>query len=266
MYHVTNCSAQNARPNWNTIEPMSIANDETYDGDLLGLPLTSFTTTLFYRQNGRHILPSKSPYPRNIHGRSYSGRHPGHHRVKIKFYKHDYHIFLMATSDTVSTNVIQVHLLCIRRNGRDQFEDELYGILLHHYRERVLTEQMMVKYFPHGRANVYKGDSDNEAYKMFVNVHFTYPIDISHGHWDIVQKSSTIGTGRIDKTFSCIKLDDLRSLWCIKHYYKAVKDKVENLDNVPKIRQILAPAQSTLKSVFHQRDDELIDKLAQMIV
>ena len=261
MYHVTNQSAQNARPDWDTIEPVSIANDETYDGDLLGLPLASFTTTLFFRQNGRHVPPTKSPYPRNIHGKDYSGRH--HHRVKIKFYKNHYHIFLMATYETtVSSGATQIQLLCIKKHGRNQFEDEVYGILLQHYRGRELTEQTLDTYFPHGGANIYKGDSANEVYKMFINVHFTYPIDISIGaRWDIVQKSNLIGTGQIDEAFDGIQLDDLRSLWCIKHYFKALKDKVENLDNIPKIRQILAPSQSQLKSVFHQRDDELIDKL-----
>ena len=266
MYYVTNRSAQHDRPDWDTIEPMSIANDETYDGDLLGLPLASFTTTLFYRHTGRHTLPTKSPYPRNIHGKDHSGRH--HHRVKIKFYKHHYHIFLMATYETKgSRGAIQIQLLCIKKHGRDQIEDEVYGILLQHYRERELTEQTLDTYFPCGDANVYRGDSDIEVHKMFVNVHFTYPIDVRTGaHWDIVQKSNLIGTGKIDETFTCIRPDDLRSLWCIKHYFMALKDKVVNLDNIPKIRQILAPPQLQLKSLFHQRDDELIDKLAKMII
>ena len=120
----------------------------------------------------------------------------------------------------------------------------------------------MDTYFPHGGANVYRRDSANEVDQMFVNVHFTYPINVRTGaHWDTVQKSNLIGTGRIDEAFDGIQLDDLRSLWCIKCYFKALKNKVENLDNIPKIRQILAPSQSQLKSVFHQRDDELIDKL-----
>ena len=219
MYHVTNVSDQNPRPDWDAIEPVSIANDETYDGDLLGLPLASFSTTLFFQQNGRHSLPTKSPYPRNIHGKNHSGRH---HRVRIKFYKNHFHIFLMGTYETmVSSGATQVQLLCIRKHGRDQFEDGVYGILLQHYRERELTEQSLDKYFPCGGANVYKGDSDMEIYKMFVNVHFTYSIDVSSGaQWDVVQKSNSIGTGQIDETFDCIQLDDLRSLWCTKHYVK----------------------------------------------
>ena len=44
MYHVTNQSGRN-KPHWRTIKAQSIANDRTYDGHLLGLPLASFTTT-----------------------------------------------------------------------------------------------------------------------------------------------------------------------------------------------------------------------------
>ena len=63
MYHVTNVSAQNRRPDWHEIKPCSIANDKTYDGDLLGLPLASFTTTRY--DGGHRDMPTISPYPRN---------------------------------------------------------------------------------------------------------------------------------------------------------------------------------------------------------
>ena len=43
MYHVTK---EVKEPKWSKIEARCIANDKRYDGDLLGLPLASFTTTL----------------------------------------------------------------------------------------------------------------------------------------------------------------------------------------------------------------------------
>ena len=87
MYHVTN---QNARPDWDTIEPVSIANDETYDGNLLGLPLASFTTTLNEFPHNTIGLPTISPYPRNINPENmYTG---SYHRVKIQFIKNDHYI------------------------------------------------------------------------------------------------------------------------------------------------------------------------------
>ena len=120
----------------------------------------------------------------------------------------------------------QIQLLCIKKHGRNQFEDEVYGILLQHYRGRELTEQTLDTYFPRGGANVYRRDGANEVDRMFVNVHFTYPINIrTEAHWDTVQKSDLIGTGRIDEGFDGIQLDDLCSLWCIRHYFKALKDK-----------------------------------------
>lgn len=61
MYHVTNVCHKDdnqKHPKWNVIKP-NVANDATYDGHLVGLPVACFTTTLF---QGR--LPDQSPYPR----------------------------------------------------------------------------------------------------------------------------------------------------------------------------------------------------------
>ena len=60
MYHVTK---EVKDTKWSKIEARCIANDKTYDGDLLGLPLASFTTTL-NEYNGKIGLPTSSPYPR----------------------------------------------------------------------------------------------------------------------------------------------------------------------------------------------------------
>ena len=151
MYHVTKQREQDNRPNWDTIEPHSVANDKTYDGDILGLPLASFTTTL-NEYNDVIDLPTISPYPRNINRTFYSGNH---HRVKIKFNINHYCFFSMAENSTPS-NITQIQLLCIRKSDdRDSFEDKVYGILLQHYRKKKLTKQLLNKYFPNGQANVY---------------------------------------------------------------------------------------------------------------
>ena len=262
MYHVTK---ETINPNWSTIKACSIANDETYDGDLLGLPLASFTTT----QNeymGKIKLPTISPYPRNIGRVVYTG---SYRRVKIRFKMNDYHIFLMGKSSTsINNKISQIQLLCIRRsdNDRDQFEDEVYGILLKYYKDKKLTEQSLKKYFPDRQANVYKGQSRNEADRMFVNVHFTYDVDISVGvEWDTVSKLGGTGTGKIDHRFDDIKLDDLRSLWCMKHHFKTLNDKIIQLeDKKYETWKIMKPAQSALRKTFDQWENELIHKLGQM--
>ena len=134
MYHVTNQSAQNARPDWDTIEPVSIANNEKYDGNLLGLPLASFTTTQNEFRNTID-LPTISPYPRNINQNIYTG---SYHRVKIQFIKNDHYISLICVKHKVKFNCC-----ALKKHGRNQFEDEVYGILLQHYRGRELIEQTL---------------------------------------------------------------------------------------------------------------------------
>ena len=96
----------------------------------------------------------------------------------------DYHIFLMGEKITPSAKSsnknTQIQLLCIRRNDdeRDQFEDEVYGILLMYHRKQKLTERKLNKYFPSEQANVFNNSSHSEADRMFVNVHFTFDVDI----------------------------------------------------------------------------------------
>ena len=266
MYHVTNQSRRN-RPYWSTIKAQSIANDETYDGDLLGLPLASFTTTRNEYER-RITLPTISPYPRNTPKSEYIG---DHHRVKIKFKIEDYHIFLMGKKRISITNKIsQIQLLCIRRSDdeRDQFEDEVYGILLKYFRDKKLIGQPLNNYFPNGQANVYKGTSSNEADRVFVNVHFTFDVDISVGAvWDTVRKHGGIGTGKIDRSFDGLKLSDLRSLWCMKYHCRALNDKIKQVeDKKYEIWKIMKPLQSEVKEAFDQWETELIHKLGQIHV
>ena len=101
---------------------------------------------------------------------------------------------------------------------------------------------------------------------MFVNVHFTYDVDISVGvEWDTVSKHGGIGTGQIDHRFDDIKLDDLRSLWCMKHHFKTLNDKIIQLeDKKYETWKIMKPAQSALRKIFDQWENELIHELGQM--
>ena len=262
MYHVTKVSAQNPRPNWNTIEPVSIANDKTYDGDLLGLPLASFTTTQWLFRNN---LPTISPYPRDFNGTNYEGKH---HRVKLNFNIHDFDIFWMGGYTGINTT--QVQLLCIRKEGRNDFEDEVYKILSQHYPSKRLAQQPQQRqqlqlntYFPGGAANIY--DKNN---KKFVNVHFTYSIPIPHinreNHWDTVQKKENSKTGEIKTNLTGIGLEDLRLLWCIQHYYKEIKDAFKKIKDKLKppiqTHELLKSYQSELTSEI----DELTREIQRM--
>ena len=270
MYHVTNQSEQMDQPDWGTVEARSIANDETYDGALLGLPLASFTTTL-NRYKGVD-LPTISPYPRNRFDLNvtYSGKH---WRVITRFNMNNYHIFLMGDNSNQSINS-QVQLLCIRKSDdeRDQVEDEVYGILLEHFKNKKLTESQLDKYFPDGGANVYDSTGRRDADRMWVNVHFTFDYNIPEGisEWDTVLKQGE--TGDINNKFDDIELNDLRSLWYMKHHFKVLNNTIVEQfnDKIPgyyyKLWKIVEPLQSEFKQTFDNWESEVIHKLGQMQV
>ena len=231
MYHVTNVSDKEETPkSWMNIEARSIANDKIYDGDLFGLPLASFTTTSYINQDA---LPTTSPYPRNAQ------RKEKHHRVKTRFVINDYYIYLMGEHKTGSRT--QIQLLCIRKQDRDPFEDKVYSLLQNS------EKASLHKYFPNQRSNIY--DSNN---KMFVNVHFTYAIDITgeKGQWDTVERGDQ-GTGEIDFELNDIELSDLRSMWCIFQEFKIIQDEISGLaEKTPKILDYIKPMYNKLKKLY----------------
>ena len=162
MYHVTSRDSSEEQPRWTEIE-LHVANDKTYDGDLVGLPVASFTTTQY-----NYDLPTISPYPRDgIRGNSYW-------RVKVPFEYDKYNIFRMNNHSS------QVHLLCLAKDGTD-----VEKILSAALRRKLLTDGDAAKYFPNGKPNQY-GDE-----KIFVNVSFIRPVKIPKGgqSWDKVKKS-----------------------------------------------------------------------------
>ena len=245
MYHVTNQNVQDdaRKPNWDKIEPCGIANDETYDGDLLGLPLASFTTTLILLLSHSTVVdfPKQSPYPRSAEERS------SHHRVKVKFNINDYHIFWMNSHTTGTSGVTQIQLLCIRKNDREELEDKIYKTLLQYYKDKELTTEQLEEYFPDGQANVY--DSQNEPF--FVNVHFVCAIDIHNGEWDTVRKMGT-GTGELHHSPS-INRNDRCSLWCMKQHVKGLNDAIGNLTTcygIKKFGEIVTALKSEFDSTF----------------
>ena len=163
MYHVTQLSVDDSpnHPNWNDIK-VGVSDDRTFDGELVGLPVASFTTT---RRNGD--LPTFSPYPRNgDEGRMYW-------RVEVPFEYDKYNIYLMNDHPT------QIHLLCLAKNGTDA-EKLLSSIL----KSKSLTKLKANVYFPNDQPNEYTDTN------IFVNVNFITPIKISSKcSWDTVERS-----------------------------------------------------------------------------
>ena len=247
MYHVTKLHHKESPdlPIWPKVEPKSIANDKVYDGDLFGLPLASFTTTLY---NGG--FPTSSVYPRE---KEFNGKHL--YRVKIKFLKSHYHIFRMAERYTEISKVSQVHLLCIRKQGRDQFETIVHGILLQRFQTRELTEQEIGKYFPGGKVN-----DSKLGEKMYVNVHFTHSIDIIDDKskvWDTVLKRNTDNNYPV-ANFENYSLNHLRSLWCIEQYCNVVADAVETPGNMnmKRLQKVFKRLQFVLRSKLASLSDQ----------
>ena len=164
MYHVTDISEDDSpsHPNW-TVVNTGVSDDRTYDGELVGLPVASFTTTQY--QGG---LPTISPYPRDgIEGRMYW-------RVKVPFEYDKYNIYLMNNHQT------QIHLLCLAKNGTDV--ENLLSVIL---KSKSLTQTGANVCFPDGQPNEYT-DS-----KIFVNVNFITPIKIwNEFSWDTVERGS----------------------------------------------------------------------------
>ena len=176
MYHVTNVPVSVERspkhPDWNMIKP-SAANDKVYNGNLLGLPVAFFTTTLF-----KNELPKKSPYPRG------GTKNTQYWRVLIPFDYCKFKLFLMNKYKSDTSGVTQIHLLCLNEENSEA-EKLLTTVLIH--KEKLIDGTGLDQYFPSRRANEFTQDN------MVVNVSFINPVLITEdAEWDTVQKNMTI--------------------------------------------------------------------------
>ena len=83
-------------------------------------------------------------------------------------------------------------------------------------------------------------------------------------------KQPAAQAGRINYGFDDIELNDLCSLWCMKHHFKALNNTIAEQfkDKTPGYYYKLWNIVETLKSEFQQtlENSELIHKLGQMQV
>jgi len=168
MYHVTNILKDDSpdHPKWTEIR-LSVADDKTYNGELVRLLVASFTTTLY---NGN--LPTCSPYPRC------GEKNKCYWRVKIPFEYDKYNMFIM------NAHHKQIQLLCLTKDGIDESTDVENILATEIIKERHLKDKDVLKYFPNGQPNDYRNK------KWFVNLFFIKPIKIPNGsQWDKVKRN-----------------------------------------------------------------------------
>jgi len=173
MYHVTDISEDDSpdHPKWTEIR-LSTADDKTYNGELLHLPVASFQqlciTVIFQPSHLTQDVMKKIKY---------------YWQVKIPFEYDKYNMFLMNDHPT------QIHLLCLTKDGMDGstgVENILNILATKIIKERHLKDKDVLEYFPNGQPNDYI-DSDT---KWFVNLFFIKPIKIPNGsEWDEVKRS-----------------------------------------------------------------------------
>ena len=225
MYHVTNVRASaiskhafvtiggdkhaisvaTKEPDWSKVR-LCVPHDKYFDGDLCGLPVACFTTTLYKGE-----LPDRSPYPRNAA--------PGteHWRVSVPFDPDDYEIFKMHEACIIfESNEVcgQVQLLCLKKKlvtARDQHLDPdvlLMDLFMksRDWTKKLLTKKDLETYFPDGNPNdcMYS----NLEQKFFVNVHFVNPVPLfDTAEWTPVVKEHESGYNPIEKHFNALLND-----------------------------------------------------------
>ena len=224
MYHVTNVSASvisthafvtigvkkhaisvaTKVPDWSKVR-LCVPHDKYFDGDLCGLPVACFSTTL---NEGK--LPDRSPYPRN------AAKGTEHWRVSVPFDPDDYEIFLMHKAYIFESNEVrgQVQLLCLKKKlvtARDQLLDPdvlLMDLFMksRDWTKKLLTKKDLETYFPGGNPNdcMYS----NWEQRFCVNVHFVKPVLLSDtAEWTPVVKEHESGYNPIEKHFNAFLND-----------------------------------------------------------
>lgn len=188
-YHVTNLEVTATR--FEELRP-SIANDRTYDGDLLGLPVVPLTTTL----SGSGTLPTISPYPR-------TGRDERmYQRVKIPLSNFEgYNWWLMHSCER------QVHILFTTADGH-------WSKMLS---KSLNTEFKMINQAGFEHLTFKDGQWTVNYYRPgpFVNIFIlkTVPLNDRRCEWDTVKrKIPDIGHGELVE-FSCTDPSHCKSKW-----------------------------------------------------
>ena len=266
MYHVTNVPVKRNKsnrpknqPDWEKVR-VNVADDKTFDGKLVALPVACFTTTLYQGD-----LPTQSPYPRyvTVSGTKAKAKPETEYwRVDVPFNLHKYKIFEMAKS------VIQVHLLCLDRlNATDML---LADILIMNKNVELANREDLKEYFPIDDnllgPNEYSNNGDRKRYKhIFVNVSFINPVAITDdARWTFVKKQD-LGWGAL------LNNDRQCSLYAwgeqhIRSSYETCKDSLNNLGaavkNLKQIKKFMLKGKHKFLQQWKDACDSSEEKLA----
>ena len=273
MYHVTNVPVKRNKrgqpknqPDWEKVE-VHVADDKTFDGKLVALPVACFTTTLY-----KGDLPTTSPYPRYVIDKVSSGKHQPeegteHWRVVVPFNLSNYKIFKMAESS------IQIHLLCLdRKKDADML---LADILMMSKITELTGHKDLGKYFPIVKGipgpNEY-GDKADPRYKhMFVNVSFINPVAITKDHeWTCVKRDDK-GHGKLKKMVN----DQLLYAWGEEHIQSSWQTCNESLndsgtENLEQIKWFMSKGRDKILQQWgdacKSREEELaVDQISEVM-
>lgn len=253
MYHVTNIPGSQEQPTWKEVW-VSVADDTQYDGELLGLPVACFTTTLWKaRWDLEAKLPNQSPYPRYVKNEK---RRPDkgtlHWRVDVSFDPTKYYIYEMAKSET------QIHLLCLDRDDNSNPpRQELLRTILN---KKKLAD--LQKYFPgYSGPNEYVSpqrgapDTRDQTQKYFVNISFINPVKIDTGaNWSTVYRNARRCGARYPYD-SRKSNDKLLEEWGEKQLKSSWRDCIrsiiaENIDNGEQIECFMESGHKYLKQAW----------------
>ena len=186
-YHVTNIPASDMKLEYPRLT-LNVADDETYDGILVGLPVVCFTTTCYcdFRNENKVTLPSKSPYPRpcgpNLRSEELEGKR--HKRVSVplkKFQGYDW--WKMNSIDG------QIHLLFTRDDWSTMLRNSI-GVQFKAIDDKQNNDYLLFhENSEEWQRNLYKIKGKEICYP-FVNIFFVDEVQLDEGcTWDAVPHS-----------------------------------------------------------------------------
>lgn len=265
MYHVTDEPVKKDmegqavnKPDWKEVK-VNVADDTTYDGELVGLPVACFTTTLY---NGK--LPDKSPYPRYVGKDKKHKPEEGteHWRVAVPFNLSNYKIFKMGKSG------IQIHLLCLDINNTT---DMLLADILTKNKITALEDRGLEDYFPIIDRDGNHGPNEYQNTNVFVNVSFINPVAITKGHkWTCVKRDDK-GHGKLKKTVN----DRPLYAWGEEHIQSSWQTCNESLndsgtENLEQIKWFMSKGRDKIlqqwEDACKSREEELaVDQISEVM-